>query len=205
MAGPAHGRSWVAAISGVSNPFVPEELFDTPMSHEGMRAIGCGLGTGGFIVYDDTTDFAGVAAGMSRFLAVESCGQCAACKADGLMISTVLDRVAHSAAHSDDLDVLQARLTTVADGARCNLATQQQVVVGSVLELFPEVIAAHAHHDTPAVEPEAIAAIADDARWCRGHRPAPGRASSPTGRSTRSTPGKWPADRLDDHREHEEL
>ncbi len=202
--GPRDGRSWVAAISGVSNPFVPAEMFDTPMSHEAMRAIGRGLGTGGFIVFDDSTDFVGVAAGMSHFLAVESCGQCAACKGDGLAISAVLDRLARSAVHPDDLDVLQTRLTTVADGARCNLATQQQVVVGSVLELFAETVAAHAHHEAPPVEPEAIAAIADldDGLAVLDPHQA---AKQPDWTFGATDSDKWPADRLDDHREPEEL
>lgn len=201
--GPRDGRSWVAAISGVSNPLVPAELFDTPMSHEAMRAIGCGLGTGGFIVYDDHVDFAGVAAGMSRFLAVESCGQCAACKGDGIEISSVLDRLARSASHPDDLDVLRTRLTTVADGARCNLATQQQVVVGSVLEMFPDTIAAHAHHDAPPVEPEAIAAIAELGGGVATLDPQQA-AKQPDWTFDEVDSGKWPADRLDDHREPDE-
>jgi NADH-quinone oxidoreductase subunit F len=202
--GPRDGHSWVAAISGVSNPFVPEKLFDTPMSHEAMRAIGCGLGTGGFIVFDDAVDFASVAAGMSRFLAVESCGQCAACKADGLTIASVLERLARSASHPDDLDLLHARLTTVADGARCNLATQQQVVVGSALELFPAVIAAHAGHEAPPVELEAIAAIAgmrDGVAVIDPHQAG----KQPDWTFDEVDSGKWPADRLDDHREHERL
>jgi NADH-quinone oxidoreductase subunit F len=202
--GPRDGRSWVAAISGVSNPFVPADLFDTPMSHEAMRAIGSGLGTGGFIVYDDSTDFTGVAAGMSRFLAVESCGQCAACKSDGLVISAVLDRLARSTPHPDDLDVLHARLTSVADGARCNLATQQQVVVGSVLELFPDTISAHAHHDAPPVEPALIAAIADVGGGVVVLDPHQA-AKQPDWTFDAVDSGKWPADRLDDHREPEEL
>ena len=42
---------------------------------------GSGLGAAGFVVFDDATDFAAVAHGISRFLAVESCGQCVAVQA----------------------------------------------------------------------------------------------------------------------------
>ena len=65
----------------------PPSQFDTPASHEAMRAIGSGLGAAGFIVFDDATDFAAVAYGVSRFLAVESCGQCTPCKEDGLALA----------------------------------------------------------------------------------------------------------------------
>jgi NADH-quinone oxidoreductase subunit F len=202
--GPRDGHRWIAAMSGVSNALVPAELFDTPMSHEAMQAIGCGLGTGGFIVFDDTIDFAGVAAGVARFLAVESCGQCAACKGDGLEISAVLTRLASSESHPADLDNLHARLTTVADGARCNLATQQQVVVGSVLDLFDDVITAHAHHETGGVAPELIAAISDIRDGVAELDPHQA-DKQPDWTLDEVDSGRWPADRLDEHREPQQL
>jgi NADH:ubiquinone oxidoreductase subunit F (NADH-binding) len=198
------GRELVAAMSGVSNPLLLASQFDTPMSHEAMRAIGNDIGTGGYIVYDDATDFAGVAAGVARFLAVESCGQCRACKQDGLTISEIFGRISRSQAKPDDLDVLRERLVTVADGARCNLATQEQVVVGSILAEFPDDIEAHARDEVPGVEPDLIAAIHDlengiavlDERQ---------RAKQPDWTFEPYDSGQWPADRLDDKREHEEL
>ena len=54
------------------------------MTYEDLRAAGGGLGAAGFIVFDDTADLVAVAAGVARFLAVESCGQCRHCKDDGL-------------------------------------------------------------------------------------------------------------------------
>ena len=98
------GRRVVAVLSGVANAIVPAALLDTPASYESMAAIGSGLGAAGFIVFDDTTDFAGVAAGVSRFLAVESCGQCAHCKGDGLALAALLRRIAWSDARPYELD-----------------------------------------------------------------------------------------------------
>ena len=71
-------------MSGVANPLLPAAALDTPMTYEDLRAAGGGLGAAGFIVFDDTTDLVAVAAGVARFLAVESCGQCRHCKDDGL-------------------------------------------------------------------------------------------------------------------------
>ena len=79
-------RRIVAAISGVANAILPVELFDTPACYDAMRAAGSGLGAAGFIVFDDATDMVAVAEGVSRFLAVESCGQCEPCKRDGLAV-----------------------------------------------------------------------------------------------------------------------
>ena len=74
------GRQVKAVLSGVSNPVLPAAHLDAPVSYEGLAAAGGGLGSAGFIVYDDTRSMVAVARMVSRFLYVESCGQCRACK-----------------------------------------------------------------------------------------------------------------------------
>jgi NADH-quinone oxidoreductase subunit F len=200
--GAIDGHEIVAAMSGVANALVPAARFDAPLSHEAMAAIGTGLGTGGFMVFDDTSDLVAVAHGVARFLAVESCGQCTPCKADGLVIAEILDKLRRSEAHPDERRDLDSRLETVAYGARCNLATQQQVVVGSVLAQFPDLVQGHLDGTIAPTEPALIAPIVDIvdgvARLDENqHR------KQPDWTFDEHDSGKWPADRLDDHRAHE--
>ena len=137
------GRTLVAAISGTANAAIEAAQFDTPLSYEAFEAIGSGLGTGGFIVFDDETDLVAVAQGVARFLAVESCGQCTPCKSDGLAIAKLLDALRTSSASSDTLATLDGRFATVDDGARCALAGQQRTAVASLVELGRESVEAH--------------------------------------------------------------
>jgi NADH-quinone oxidoreductase subunit F len=197
--GARDGRELVAVMSGVANPLLPASAFDTLVSYEAMRAAGAGLGAAGFIVFDDADDLVAVAAGVSRFLAVESCGQCRHCKDDGLVLAGLLAHLTASRIASDELAELRNRLDLVTEGARCNLATQQQVVVGSVLERFPDVVAAHADGQAPAVEPVPIAAIVDlvDGRAVLDDAQ---RTKQPDWTHDEFDSGQWPADRLDDHR-----
>jgi NADH:ubiquinone oxidoreductase subunit F (NADH-binding) len=159
--GAALGRRLVAAVSGVANPVLPEAAFDTPLSYEAMAAAGTGLGAAGFIVFDDADDLVAVAAGVSRFLAVESCGQCTPCKHDGREISEILVRLGHNEPEADDADRLRTCLSTVVEGARCYLATQHQQVVTSILELDPDRFAAHDTGLADPVEPMLIAPIVE--------------------------------------------
>src|SRR5258705_338375 len=69
------------------------DQLDTPASWEGFQAIGSGLGAAAFIVIDDKVDITSVGASASRFLAVESCGQCTPCKQDSLLITDALTRI----------------------------------------------------------------------------------------------------------------
>ena len=120
----------------------PPAGFDTPLTYEDMEAIGTGLGAAGFVVYDDAADMASVARELSRFLAVESCGQCPACKTGSLEITDRLLAIEEGVGTDEDLAEINARLRTVTDANRCYLGTEEQNVVSSLLRAFPEAFAA---------------------------------------------------------------
>ena len=129
----------VAVLSGTANPLLPATALDAPLSWEGLAEAGGGLGSAGFIVIDGTVDLVAVAHGVSRFLSVESCGQCTPCKEDGLAITGLLDRARSSAPDpEDEADLLTIMAGRITDGARCFLAQQHQNVVLSLLQRFPE-------------------------------------------------------------------
>jgi NADH:ubiquinone oxidoreductase subunit F (NADH-binding) len=159
--GAGRGRRLVATISGVANAFVTEDQFDAPLSHEGLRAIGSGLGAAGFLAFDDTADLVAVTAGVSRFLAVESCGQCTPCKQDGRAIAEILDRLSRN--DGTDLDVLALadRARTVANEARCFLASQHEAVLTSALAAFRPSFDAHAAGTATAVSMRPVVPIVD--------------------------------------------
>jgi NADH:ubiquinone oxidoreductase subunit F (NADH-binding) len=159
--GASPGDRVVAVMSGVANPLVPESQLDTPATYEDMQSIGSGLGAAGFIVFDDSTDLVAVAHGVSRFLAVESCGQCTPCKQDGLALAELLDRLRRSEGDENDLAAVEDRLKTVTERARCFLASQHQRVVESILRLFPEQVRAHATDGARPARPEPIVPILD--------------------------------------------
>ncbi len=130
------GRRVQAVLSGVANGVVPGDRLDAPVSYEGLEAAGGGLGAAGFIVYDDEADMIAVARAVSRFLYVESCGQCPACKFGTGAVTTVLDKVLAGEGSVHDIEVIAARLETVADSNRCYLPVQEQLVVRSILREF---------------------------------------------------------------------
>ncbi len=197
--GPRPGRRIVAVLSGVANPLLPESRLDTPLTYDAMEAAGAGLGSAGFIVYDDATDLVAVAAGVSRFLAVESCGQCTPCKQDGRALAERLDLLRQSAGDEHDLDVLRDKLETVADSARCYLATQHQRVVESVLALFPDQVRAHAEASAPPADVELVTAIVDLERE-RAVLDETHLGKQPDWSFDDTDSGQAPADRIDQRR-----
>jgi NADH-quinone oxidoreductase subunit F len=132
------GRSVKAVLSGVSNAVITAEHLDVPVSYEGMDAIGTGMGSAGFVVYDDTTSAVELARVVSRFLYVESCGQCPACKLGTGAVTDQLDAMLAGTAGHGAIDLVAARLRGVTDGNRCYLPVEEQQVIGSLLRAFPE-------------------------------------------------------------------
>jgi NADH-quinone oxidoreductase subunit F len=108
-----------------------------------MSRAGTGMGAAGFIVYDDTACMVDVARVFSRFLWVESCGQCPACKLGTGRIADSLEALAHRKHEFSALSALHRRLRTVTDGNRCFLPVEAQQVVGSVLRTISEDVVAH--------------------------------------------------------------
>ena len=159
--GPLPGRRIVAVLSGVSNRIITADQLDTPVSYEGLAGIGSGLGSAGFMVLDDEDDPVAFVAGVSRFLAVESCGQCTPCKLGGLALSDLLARLSRNDVGPREMDLISERVATVADGARCYLATQQEVIVGSLLERFAADVDAHLTGVATPVEPTVVAELLD--------------------------------------------
>ncbi|CAN5629916.1 hypothetical protein BH20ACT2_BH20ACT2_00470 [soil metagenome] len=197
--GVSAGRQVAAVLSGVANPFLPGKLLDTAVSYEAMRDAGTGLGAAGFLVFDDHVDLLAVAQGVSRFLSVESCGQCQPCKQDGQAITRLLDEMRTAEADRFDMHAVEDRLVTVTRGARCFLAQQHQSVVESLLLLFPGQISERDDADEVA-GPALIAPIVDivDDRAALDERHL---TKQPDWTFDDEDSGQSPADRLDVRRD----
>jgi NADH-quinone oxidoreductase subunit F len=102
-----------------------------------------------------------VARELSRFLAVESCGQCPPCKEGCMQITERLLAIELGRGNDSDLGEVQAWLRRVTDANRCYLGTQEQVVVSSILRRFPEDVAAHLVGTAPPLRPVLVPLVKD--------------------------------------------
>ena len=145
-------------LSGIANGVLTADELDAPATYEAMADRGSGLGTGGFMVFSTATDPVAVAAGVSRFLSIESCGQCTPCKDDGMVVADLLDRVRRGDATTADADAIAPTLARVPEGARCDLGRQHERVVASILERCADLSVDHAA-DAITRDPVLIAPI----------------------------------------------
>jgi NADH-quinone oxidoreductase subunit F len=89
-----------------------------------------------------------VAYQFSRFLFIESCGQCPPCKTGSREITTHLEHLTTGTGTDDDVNGIGHWLRQVTDGSRCFLAAEEQAVVSSILRAFPDDFAAHIESGT---------------------------------------------------------
>lgn len=193
------GDRLTAVVSGVANPLIPASLISTPIGFEEMQQAGSAIGAAGFIVFDESVDIVAAVGGISRFLAVESCGQCVPCKRDGLALADLFDQMRRSET-GDQPELVLAGLAdfaeTVVDEARCFLATQHQLVVNSLLSLFPDEVRARASGTLAAVDAfpiRPLVDIADGVAIYDEHQ----LAKQPDWTFDETDSGQWPAQRMD--------
>ncbi|MBW3561814.1 MAG: SLBB domain-containing protein [Actinobacteria bacterium] len=149
-----------AIFSGTSNAVITPDLLDTPLGFDEFDERDIGMGSGGFIVYDSSHCIVRVVATLSEFLAIESCGQCNACKLGTQAITETLHKIDRGDGVQEDLDALLERCATVTDQNRCYLPVGEQLTVGSALHRFAEEFAAHLGAECPSERQPPIPKIA---------------------------------------------
>ncbi len=139
-----------AVFSGVANRAITPDQFDTPLDFGSLRAAGSGLGSGGFIVYDESACIVKLALLFSGFLASESCGQCIPCNMGLRLITGYLKRIEDGLGTQDDIDNIFNECAKVTNQARCFLPTEGQILITSMIQKFPKEFEAHLGKPCPS-------------------------------------------------------
>lgn len=93
---------------GSSMPMFPADKVDINMDFDSLMAAGSALGSGGIIVFDETTCIPRVACWIANFYAHESCGKCVPCRIGTDWMAKILHRIEHGAGRMEDIDLLQS-------------------------------------------------------------------------------------------------
>jgi NADH-quinone oxidoreductase subunit F len=102
------GRTLKACIPGGSSvPILSrEETEGCLLDYEGVVEKGSMLGSGGVIVFDDSTDMVYQIMRLARFYAHESCAQCTQCREGTAWTTKILERILAGQGKTADLDLL---------------------------------------------------------------------------------------------------
>jgi len=111
-----NGRDLKAAIpGGASMPMLPKEiLLKTNFDFESLQAAGSAVGSGGFMVFDDTTDIVQVCEVIAQFYKNESCGKCVPCRIGTDFIHKIIGRITHGQGRPEDINLIRGMCINLA-------------------------------------------------------------------------------------------
>jgi NADH-quinone oxidoreductase subunit F len=119
-------------LGGAAGSFVGPDALDTPLTFEGVRAIGATLGSGVVLVLDDTVDVTGLLRRIAQFFRDESCGQCVPCRVGTVRQEELLARLVRGTplgSIGTELALLDDIAAVARDASICGLG---QTAVGAV-------------------------------------------------------------------------
>jgi NADH-quinone oxidoreductase subunit F len=133
------GRTFMAVQpGGGSSACIFEEQLDLPYDYESMAKAGSMVGSGAFVVFDDTTDFVNAAHNLVRFFAHESCGQCTPCREGGSWMERVLERLVEHRGVPGDYEMLLRVSSSITGLNLCPLGDSIEPFLESVMLRFPD-------------------------------------------------------------------
>jgi NADH-quinone oxidoreductase subunit F len=147
--GTPEGRAVKAIFPGASNTAIVPEQLDTPLDYDSMRQVGSGLGAAGFAVFDDSACMVQAAYRYSRFLFVESCGQCPACKFGTGEVTETLSAIDAGGGSDRDLELILVRARGSTGGQKCALPTGESLLMQSLVQVFGNEFAGHIGRSCP--------------------------------------------------------
>lgn len=115
-----------------------DELEGINLDYESLAEAGTMLGSGGFILMDDTTDVVEACLNLQHFYTHESCGQCTPCREGARWVENMVKRVYQGRGLSSDLLVLNDVTTQIGGHTICPFGDALITPVRSFLEKFPD-------------------------------------------------------------------
>jgi NADH-quinone oxidoreductase subunit F len=143
-----NGKKLKAVVAGGSSvPILPAELIlkndkgePRLMSYESLSeggfATGSMLGSGGFIVYDETTSIVKNLYTFARFYHHESCGQCSPCREGTGWMEKILHRILDGHGKPTDIDLLWDIQRKIEGNTICPLGDAAAWPVASAIRHF---------------------------------------------------------------------
>ena len=128
---------------GGSSAAIFAEDLATSIDFDSLAAKKTMLGSGGFVVMDDTTCMVRAAYSLVRFFEHESCGQCTPCREGGQWIARMLGRLEAGEGTQSDLRVLETINATITGTNLCPLGDSIMPFLASVLGRYPDEFGRH--------------------------------------------------------------
>lgn len=123
---------------GVSSGPLKEDQLDVGVDFDSMTPLGGMLGSGGFVVFDESVsavDFARYLVAFSRF---ESCAKCTPCRLGNPALVEIVDRIRHQNGKPRDLPLIRQASKPIIEMSLCGLGQVAPMPVLGMMNQYPE-------------------------------------------------------------------
>lgn len=136
------GKRLKAVIPGGSSVYImnAEQIIgkNVTLDYEGLVAAGSMVGSGGFIVMDETVDIMESTKNLTEFYKHESCGWCTPCREGTDWLVKVFDRIAAGGGRPEDARLLLDICDNIEGKSFCPLGDAAAWPIQSAIKQFPE-------------------------------------------------------------------
>jgi NADH-quinone oxidoreductase subunit F len=145
--GIAGGKQLKAVIPGGSSVYImrADQIIgkDVRMDYDGLVAGGSMVGSGGFIVMDETVDIFESTKNLTEFYKHESCGWCTPCREGTDWLVKIFKRIEKGGGRPDDAQLLLDLCDNIEGKSFCPLGDAAAWPIQSAVKRFPEDFAKH--------------------------------------------------------------
>jgi len=138
------GRKVKAVIpGGSSSPVLRGDEIDISLEVDAVKAAGSMSGSGGIIVFDDSTCMVRALARISKFYAEESCGQCTPCREGTSWMEGIVEKIEHGHGTAGDVEKLEQIAGNIGGNTICALGDAAAMPVQSFVKKFRDEFVRH--------------------------------------------------------------
>jgi len=143
------GRTFKGVQTGgvSAGPLVENEL-DVPVDFDSLTALGGMLGSGGFVIFDETVCAVDFARYLTAFNRYESCSKCTPCRLGNPALLEIVDRFRLGTGRATDLELIERSSKHIIELSLCGLGQVAPMPLLGMIKQFRDEFAAHVEHDT---------------------------------------------------------
>lgn len=137
--GMADGRTFKGVqTGGVSAGPLKDEHLDIPVDFDSLGDVGGMLGSGGWVIFDETVNVVDFARYLTAFNRYESCSKCVPCRLGNPALVEIIDRIRFGRGSMEDLTLIQRTSKHIIELSLCGLGQVAPVPLLGMLEHYPE-------------------------------------------------------------------
>ena len=137
--GMAEGKTLKGVQTGgvSAGALLPNQL-DVPVDFDSMQQYDCMLGSGGFVVFDESVDAVEFGRYLMDFNRWESCSKCTPCRLGNKALVEVVDRILNGRGQPSDMQLIESTSKHVMELSLCGLGQVAPAPLIGMMRCYPE-------------------------------------------------------------------